>query len=162
MRYCPQCGVDRSSLHPNASCLACGAAGAAPAQVPVEVQAEPPLQRQVHPAPPPFHYPATPSPPHMPLAPIQPRPFKIAFGVAFCVLSCWLLFSWIPSKRPMTEVEATAYVAQQLARGNVGALNEWRLNPTVYPWAYVVAALIGVWGVSGVVRGATYRPKSRK
>lgn len=33
---------------------------------------------------------------------------------------------------------------------------------TVYPWAYVIAGLIGLWGVTGVVRDASYRPPVRR
>lgn len=72
------------------------------------------------------------------------------------------MFSWLPSKRPLTEAEAVAYVAREVARGNVEVASEWRLNPKVYAWGYLIAAGIGVLGVAGIVRGATYRPKPRR
>lgn len=95
------------------------------------------------------------------IPPVQPQPFKIALGVGLCVLSLWLLFSWLPSKRPMTETEAAAYVADKLAKRDLSVTREWRLRPNIYPYAYVVAAGLGLWGVTGIVRGASHRPRRR-
>jgi hypothetical protein len=78
------------------------------------------------------------------------------------VLSLWLVFSFIPSKRPLSEVEAAVYVARAALDGDVEKINEWRFKPNVYPWAYVIGALIGMWGVSMTVRGATHRPRHRR
>jgi hypothetical protein len=96
------------------------------------------------------------------LAPVQPRPLAISFGIALIAFSLWLVFSWIPSKRPLTDAEAAVYVARAAVDGNISALREWRLKPTIYPWAYVIAILVGIWGVSGTVRGATHRPRRRR
>lgn len=94
--------------------------------------------------------------------PIQPRPFRIAFGVAMCLVSGWLLLGWIPSKKPMDEAETAAYVLREASRGNLGIASEWRLKPKAYVWANILAAGLGIWGLSGVIRGATYRPKARR
>jgi hypothetical protein len=92
------------------------------------------------------------------LAPVTPKPFSVAVGVALVVLAAWLLFSWIPGKKPLSEAEAVAF----LAAG--GSPSEWRLAPGIYPWAYVIAALVGLAGITRVVHGLTYRkplPKPR-
>jgi hypothetical protein len=77
------------------------------------------------------------------------------------VFSAWLLFSFIPSKKPLSEVEALAYVTQGAAQGDLSRAGEWRLKPNVYPWAYVIAVLIGVWGITKVVNGATHRERPK-
>ncbi len=149
MMHCARCGSDRTTIPANVDCPRCGTPGHF-------VSHGPPLPATL----PPTHGGAPYWPP--PPTPVQPRPFKIAFGVAFCLLSLWLMFSWLPSKKPLSDAEAVVYVTREVARGNVGAIDEWRLNPKIYPWAYLIAAAIGVWGVSGIVRGATYRPSPRR
>lgn len=61
--------------------------------------------------------------------PVQPRPVTVACGLALTVFSLWLLFGFLP-----------------------GAA--WHASP----WAYVVAAALGILGVASAIEGATYRP----
>jgi hypothetical protein len=90
---------------------------------------------------------------------VQPRPFTIAGGIALAMVSLWLIFSFIPSKRPMSEAEQVVYLARAALDGDVAALEGWRLTPAFYPVAFVIAALIGVVGVASIVGGATHRPR---
>lgn len=158
MQFCPKCGVNRADVAALARCPRCGGPGAnalaelatgagvpAPPSVSIPPMMYPPLGPSWYPPP--------------PVAPIQPRPFKIAFGVARTLLAAWLMLSWLPSKRPMSEAEQVTYAAAQLARGNIDVVNEWRLKPKAYVYGYLIAAGLGIWGVAGIVRGATYRPK---
>lgn len=150
MIFCPHCGTDRRTVAPIAPCPACGGAGVAesgpaPLGPPATPTTAPPARVEAE------------RPP-----PVTPSASKIAWGIVLAVLSAWLVFSWIPSKRPLSAAEALAYIAEGAAHGDVSRASEWRFNRKVYPWAYVVAILIGVAGIKQVVDGATYRPKARR
>lgn len=93
------------------------------------------------------------------LNPITPKPGSVAVGIALTVLSAWLLFSWIPSKRPYNDDEVAAIT--EAARRGVTTPG-WRLNHDFYPWAYVVATLFGLAGISRAVHGLTYRKPVRQ
>jgi hypothetical protein len=89
--------------------------------------------------------------------PVAPKPFSIAVGIALVGLSIWLIASWIPAHKPMSQVEAAAYVARCAVRGR-NCLDHWMLNPKLYPWAYVIAGLLGFAGVARFFRGARGAP----
>lgn len=104
MSFCPSCGVDRGAAAPSRPCAACGAAAWVPGAAPSVSASQP----------------------------IRPRPGSIAFGLAMTVLSVWLLFMWIPSKRPLDPAETVAYAARATAQGDLSWTSEWRLKPDVY------------------------------
>lgn len=94
--------------------------------------------------------------------PVEPRAFSIVIGLALAGLGAWLIASWIPDHRPMSESEQVAFGircakdAVYEARG-LDCLDHKMLNPQIYLWAYAVAALIGLVGFKQIIDGATYR-----
>jgi hypothetical protein len=82
---------------------------------------------------------------------------SIVFGALLLGLGLWLLIEWLPAHRPFTEAEALA-IGRDVALGKVERLDEWRLKPGPYYAAIAVAIIFAAWGLSRILRGATYRP----
>ncbi len=110
-----------------------------------------------------FHRPSPSAPnatsiPGAPAAiPIEPKAIPIVFGLGVCALAVWLLASWIPSHRPMSPTEAVGFLADCAKRLDAGCAEHWTLSPTIYPWTFVIAALLCVIGLAELISGATYR-----
>jgi hypothetical protein len=93
--------------------------------------------------------------------PIEPRALSIAIGLALGGLAIWLITSWIPAHRPMSESEQLAFGIRCAKHAfetlDADCTDHHMLNPEIYPWAYLVAALIGLVGLKQIIDGATYR-----
>jgi hypothetical protein len=91
-----------------------------------------------------------------PAIPIEPNASTIAFGLALVGLGVFLLFVWIPSHRPMDEVEQLNNLFEHVQRLQIPA-DHWMFKPWFYPLALLTAGLLTVFGISRVISGATYR-----
>jgi hypothetical protein len=90
------------------------------------------------------------------LGPIEPHAIQIAVGVALVVLSAWMIGSWLPAHKPMTDVGAAMNVVDGW-RNWEDRMGHRVIKESWYPWLYILAAGIGLTGIVQVVRGATFR-----
>lgn len=93
--------------------------------------------------------------------PVEPRALSIAIGLALVGLAIWLIASWIPDHRPMSQSEQVAFGLRCAKHAfetlDPACVGHRMLNPEIYPWAYLIAALIGLVGLKQIIDGATYR-----
>lgn len=82
---------------------------------------------------------------------------QIVAGLGFILLAGWLLMSWIPSKRPLSELEQIELVTRAVSDFELSRLEEWRLSPKGYRYATFGAIFVGLLGLASVVQGATWR-----
>ncbi|MCE9576290.1 MAG: hypothetical protein K8W52_24285 [Deltaproteobacteria bacterium] len=95
------------------------------------------------------------------ISPIQPQTGSIVVGIFFTGLALWALLSWIPAHSPWTADKERAVVSA-IAHGSADSLKEWRLKPGPYYGALAFAILVGLAGISRILRGATHRPQPKR
>jgi hypothetical protein len=122
---------------------------------------------------------APPMPPHAPMAlqnpaqppsmlspsmrtaiPVEPRVGQIVFGVLLLILGGWLLSSWLPAHRPMSDVQQLAYVVDGV-RNLEDRTDHWMLKEPPYLALQCVAVLLVLAGIEQVITGALYRAHKR-
>ncbi len=99
---------------------------------------------------------AAPSEPAAPRPnPLEPSVRQIVLGAALIGLGAWLLLSALPAHRPMSSVEAVAYLASQ-ARQQEAPVT-WMFRPAAYYGLCVFSALLALAGLEKLLRGCLRR-----
>ncbi len=91
----------------------------------------------------------------------MPKTGSIVFGVLLVGVALWALLSWLPAHKPWTDGDLLRLAGDAVFGLQVERLNEWRLKPGPYYWGPGFAILFGLWGLSRIVYGASYRPRIR-
>lgn len=87
--------------------------------------------------------------------PITPKPGRIVLGILLTVLGIWMLVSFLPEHRPISDEEVARAIANRSLEG-VGSLS-WRLKPNAYNLGYVLALVFVAGGLGEVVSGMVAR-----
>lgn len=88
---------------------------------------------------------------------IERRLSHVVLGLLLLAVSAWMIAVWLPGHHPVALLEALRALEDGAARGGDRGRG-WGFAAWLYPWTFVLAAVIGSLGLGCVVSGLTYRP----